>query len=157
MSGCHCVCLCMTAPTPLLQVNSVWHTTMEATVKNPNVLQRMVEDRILVNFQEANQRLDAILKSLNQFLETKRMAFPRFFFLSNEELLEVPLALLSCIPASSPFIAPAVLRPSPPPPSTPFLLCSAEAFRCVKYMLCRHGGGGAVAGLWTPSTVIVTH
>lgn len=39
--------------------------------------------------KELNQTLEKIKKNLNQFLEQKRELFPRFFFVPNEDLLEI--------------------------------------------------------------------
>jgi dynein heavy chain len=44
---------------------------------------------ILDSLQLCNKQLEQIFKSLETYLESKRAAFPRFYFISNEELLDV--------------------------------------------------------------------
>jgi dynein heavy chain, axonemal len=47
------------------------------------------EPDLLPLLQGADRRLERILKSLHAYLEMKRESFARFYFLSNEELLEI--------------------------------------------------------------------
>lgn len=70
-------------------VDKFWKDTMLRTKKNPLVLDACASDALLGRFQASNQSLDEIQKSLENYLETKRSAFPRFYFLSNDELLEI--------------------------------------------------------------------
>jgi Dynein heavy chain, N-terminal region 2. len=63
---------------------------MEQTTKEPKLNDAVsLDGTTLVIFKEANKILDEIQKSMHQYLETKRMAFPRFFFLSDEDLLDI--------------------------------------------------------------------
>jgi dynein heavy chain len=70
-------------------VNALWRQTMDLVLENPNVLDVSDIENLLASFTDANRKLDAIQKGLNDYLETKRLAFPRFFFLSNDELLMI--------------------------------------------------------------------
>jgi dynein heavy chain len=71
-------------------VDKFWCDTLIRANEIPNVIRCLDEGLNLhEGFQNCNETLDQIQKSLEEYLETKRMTFPRFFFLSNDELLEI--------------------------------------------------------------------
>ncbi|KUF90356.1 Dynein heavy chain 7 [Phytophthora nicotianae] len=71
------------------KVDSNWRRNMQETVASPAVLTVAERSDLLPSLQQSNSDLDTIQKGLNDYLETKRLYFPRFFFLSNDELLEI--------------------------------------------------------------------
>ena len=70
-------------------VDNVWKNTMKECFENASVLEFAGRDTLLKAFAECSKILNKIQKGLNDYLETKRLAFPRFYFLSNDELLEI--------------------------------------------------------------------
>ncbi|CAG5051618.1 unnamed protein product [Parnassius apollo] len=70
-------------------VDKEWRIIMSATQKDPSVLNATDFPSLLKKLKYNNTLLDEIQRGLNDYLEKKRLFFPRFFFLSNDELLEI--------------------------------------------------------------------
>ncbi|KAG5830594.1 hypothetical protein ANANG_G00312350 [Anguilla anguilla] len=72
-----------------LQVDKSWKEIMRKVHRLPNALRAATKPGLLEVFQNNNALLDQIQKCLEAYLESKRVIFPRFYFLSNDELLEI--------------------------------------------------------------------
>jgi dynein heavy chain len=71
------------------EIDNTWRDIMAATTKDPDALTVFKMPQLLDKLLASNTLLDDIQKGLNDYLETKRLAFSRFFFLSNDELLSI--------------------------------------------------------------------
>ncbi|KAK4874901.1 hypothetical protein RN001_014261 [Aquatica leii] len=71
------------------QVDRTWRAIQANTILDTHVLKATDYKNMLGLLRESNRLLDDIQKGLNDYLEKKRLYFPRFFFLSNDELLEI--------------------------------------------------------------------
>ena len=71
------------------RINLIFKVEMERINKERNALKALIVKGFITTLQELNKKLEQIQKNLNQFLEAKRGRFPRFYFLSNDDLLEI--------------------------------------------------------------------
>jgi len=70
-------------------VDKFWKEFMTKQKKDSHALGIVDGGGNLKKFLENNKKLEDIQKALEDYLGTKRAAFPRFYFLSNDELLEI--------------------------------------------------------------------
>lgn len=62
---------------------------MKTTNDDRRVLESTDYPNLLNILRSAFSELEKVQKGLNTYLEKKRLYFPRFFFLSNDEILEI--------------------------------------------------------------------
>jgi dynein heavy chain len=81
-------------------VDKQWRNIMKNTSRKINVLKCALNvvaneknnygsNKLKDIFIKCNSTLEIIKKGLDQFLATKRISFPRFYFISDDELIEV--------------------------------------------------------------------
>ncbi|XP_010013568.1 PREDICTED: dynein heavy chain 1, axonemal-like, partial [Nestor notabilis] len=71
------------------EVDKDWRDIMKSANENLEVISLCPDPVLLEKLQKCNQLLELVQKGLSEYLETKRRAFPRFYFLSDDELLEI--------------------------------------------------------------------
>lgn len=59
------------------EVNKIWGDIMAYTIKNPNILVVIEYPNMMNTLKECNCILESIKKGLNNYLEKKRLVFPR--------------------------------------------------------------------------------
>lgn len=69
-------------------VNKGWKHITRGVVRDPNTIQ-LSDHELLEKLREHIKSLDMVQKNLSAYLETKRRTFARFYFLSDEDLIQV--------------------------------------------------------------------
>ena len=71
------------------EVDRVWKRLMKDVTADPSAASVWEIADLGGMLKNADIKLEEVQKGLNQYLESKQGLFPRFYFLSNEELLEI--------------------------------------------------------------------
>jgi len=71
------------------EVDKAWRGLMQETFTEQKVKKIMANEKLKEMLEQCNSKLEQVNKRLNDYLETKRLGFCRFFFLGNEQLLTI--------------------------------------------------------------------
>lgn len=71
-------------------INQIWQEEILASIRtNPNALFVATKLNLSEKLHRLFERFEHIQKKMEDYLETKRMIYPRFYLISNEELVEI--------------------------------------------------------------------
>lgn len=70
-------------------VDQAYREIMKKTREDPNALRTVTRSQLREQLMKHNLTLDYVQKGLERFLDRKRRAFARFYFLSNDDLLNI--------------------------------------------------------------------
>ncbi|XP_072386040.1 dynein axonemal heavy chain 7 isoform X2 [Diabrotica undecimpunctata] len=71
------------------EVNDTYKRYMDVVIRDPRVYETAGAPGVLETMQYCIELLEQINDGVTDYLERKRLFFPRFFFLSNDEMLEI--------------------------------------------------------------------
>nr|CAH7749861.1 unnamed protein product [Callosobruchus chinensis] len=71
------------------EVNDTYKRYIDVVVRDPRVFETAGSSGVLEAMEHCNELLEKINDGVTNYLEKKRLFFPRFFFLSNDEMLEI--------------------------------------------------------------------
>uniref|UniRef100_A0A1Y1N5M7 Dynein heavy chain 1, axonemal n=2 Tax=Photinus pyralis TaxID=7054 RepID=A0A1Y1N5M7_PHOPY len=66
-----------------------WRRIMKNACDCPSIILTCSDKKLLESLKECNHLLEVVQKGLTNYLEMKRSVFPRLYFLSDDELLEI--------------------------------------------------------------------
>eukprot|EP00768_Dysnectes_brevis_P003215 gnl/Dysnectes_brevis/2306_a2714_1116.p1 GENE.gnl/Dysnectes_brevis/2306_a2714_1116~~gnl/Dysnectes_brevis/2306_a2714_1116.p1 ORF type:complete len:2542 (-),score=411.46 gnl/Dysnectes_brevis/2306_a2714_1116:65-7387(-) len=70
-------------------VDAVWRELMAKQVNNPNIISTCSQEGLLPRLEGLQNQLAKCEKALADYLDTKCRAFPRFYFISSTDLLDI--------------------------------------------------------------------
>lgn len=70
-------------------IDAEWKEVMASAEQTPNVVQCCTRPGLLEKMETLQEQLGVCEKALADYLETKRRVFPRFYFISSPDLLDI--------------------------------------------------------------------